>query len=223
MTTSQPGIEPRERIHRAPYDDLRRTASGRRPARSPRPQQKPGGWNEAAWRQAGLHPSLLALAGEPPETFCLVPASDHLPDLAERWNGSHADPMAIDDAIGAAFDQAGCGGAWLNRWFRGRPCGLWLWSWWNWEGVSLFNGGSAFSRYVWAIYAQDGSVISARVSRSRTTPCPGHYARARKDCPWTFTERAWNPQDDGQVTTGHYLDCADPLYPELYVINKPWT
>jgi hypothetical protein len=164
-----------------------------------------------------VHPNFLALVGDPPEVFCLPPNFEQLPYLAERWCRRIPDPHLVDRACTASFDRAAAGRSWLNRWEEGLPSGLWLWSWRSGSDTTPLNGGNAFTRYVWAIYGASGSVISVRWSCSRSTTSPPGYHLGSQDCPWTFIERSWSSEDDEDAVIGNAIDCADPLYPQVYV------
>jgi hypothetical protein len=169
---------------------------------------------QASWRWRSLHPSFLALVGEPAEAFCLMPDPVELPVLFELWSAkSPPFTQAIGAALDTAVELAGERKPWLCRWAAGRPTGLWHWSFRGSSWIKPLNGGVMYSRYYWAIFNADGALPSIRMSKSTEVDTPPGMALSHPGYNWSFTERSWSNADDHDVSICHGIDLSNPLRP----------
>lgn len=169
----------------------------------------------AAWRTRSLHPSFLALSGEPAEAFCLVPDPNELAALAANWPEPDPEVSAqVQNAIGDSIKLAAADQPSLNCWRQDRPTGLWLWNWRTSDGIGMLNGGNVFTNYIFAVYTQDGALSSVRESESPGSYSPPGLALSHKGCTWTFTERAWSASEDRKMVLHQGINLEHPLRPQ---------
>jgi len=164
------------------------------------------------WQQRSVHSAFLDMAGEPPESFCLIPDPAELPSLATSWPESDpAMSILVQKAIATSIELASQGKPWLCQWDHDRPHGLWLWSGRSSAGISPMNGGFVFTRHIWAVFASDGAVPSVRESASTSVRSPSGLMMSI--APWSFTERAWSGADDHKVLLHAGVSLESPLWP----------
>jgi hypothetical protein len=208
-----PGSVPqgRERVHHAPFGAVSFfTGSNKAIQQALGPKRAKRGSPLKSDPMAAL----LALAGQPAEAFCLLPLPEYLIVLDVDW--PEPDPaiaVLVHRAIGRAFDCAILGVQWLNRWEDNLPNGLWHWGWRTSEGITPLNCGFMNSRYLWAVFNNGQAVPSMRSARGPMVSTPPGFALASSQCRWTFTERAWSPQDEREVVIYQAVDFSDPFRP----------
>jgi hypothetical protein len=168
------------------------------------------------WAERSCHPNFLARAGDPPESFCLVPDPAGLATLARNW--PERDPTLaahLQEAIAEAALRVGRGEPWLNRWQGARPTGLWLWNWREISGITPFNGGEMSTTYIWAVMQADRALPSIRYSRSPPVHTPCGLLLSQPSCSFTYVERSWDPAGERDVAILEGIDLQQPLRPVL--------
>ncbi len=197
------------RLHRGPFGRVWIRAASwheadqrcRRPE-WPTPQQQ-------TWHRY-FPEDLRALAGSPPETFCLLPDPADLIELDGNWPEPDRDKAALVSlTIGCAFDLAQRQLPWLNCWSDDHPVSLWHFSHRFSQGIKPLNGGTMGMRFVWSVFNADGSVCSCRTSRGPLSATPCGHSLARFNGSWTFTEHPWSPRSESDVTVSDSIDERD--------------
>lgn len=173
------------------------------------------------WQKKSLHPAFLALAGEPPESFCLVLNADGLRALLAAWGERDPELLSlVTKDINVAIDLAARGDRWLNRWEGNRPNGLFHWSWKDSDGISVLNGGVCFVQFLFVSYTAAGALSSIRVSRSAYSGTPPGIILSHSGCSWSFIERSWSPSDEHEVAIHQGIDLSQPFRPQLRPLLK---